>query len=79
VSEQQQTEVISHLKQALSHLDTALNVTVQSLRSNPGSKKMVGTIWEEFLSTFFSRVRSKGKENNVNLLGLISFPKLRKF
>lgn len=72
-------EVISHLKQALSHLDTALNMTVLSLRESPGSKKIVGTIWEEFLGTFFGRVRSKGKEHNVNLLSLISFPKLRKF
>lgn len=79
MSEQQQNEVIDHLKQALSHLDTALNVTIQSLRNNPNSKKLVGTIWEEFLGTFFGRVRSKGKENNVNLLSLISFPKLRKF
>lgn len=79
MSEQQQNEVIHHLKQALSHLETALNITVQSLRNNPGCKKLVGTIWEEFLGTFFSRVRSKGKENNVNLLSLISFPKLRKF
>lgn len=79
MSEQQQNEVIDHLKQALSHLDKALNVTIQSLSINPGSKKLVGTIWEEFLGTFFSRVRSKGKESNVNLLSLISFPKLKKF
>lgn len=72
-------EVISHLRQALSHLDTALNMTVLSLRENPGSKKVVGTIWEEFLGTFFGRVRSKGKENNINLLSLISFPKFRRF
>ncbi|HZG59869.1 MAG TPA: hypothetical protein VEY68_05280 [Anoxybacillus sp.] len=71
--------VISHLRQALSHLDTALNMTIESLRENPDSKKTVGSIWEEFLGTFFGKVRRKGKENNINLLSLISFPKLRKF
>jgi hypothetical protein len=71
--------VISHLRQALSHLDSALNMTIESLRENPDSKKTVGSIWEEFLGTFFGKVRRKGKENNINLLSLISFPKLRKF
>nr|WP_181537004.1 hypothetical protein [Anoxybacillus calidus] len=71
--------VISHLRQALSHLDTALNMTIESLRENPDSKKTVGSIWEEFLGTFFGKVRRKGKESNINLLSLISFPKLRKF
>jgi hypothetical protein len=76
---EQDEMVINHLRQALSHLDTALNVTIESLRENPDSKKLVGTIWEEFLGAFFGKVRKKGKEHNVNLLSLISFPKLRKF
>jgi hypothetical protein len=76
---EQNEMVINHLRQALSHLDTALNMTIESLRENPDSKKTVGSIWEEFLGTFFGKVRRKGKENNINLLSLISFPKLRKF
>ncbi|MBA2870937.1 hypothetical protein HNQ85_001207 [Anoxybacillus calidus] len=76
---EQDEMVISHLRQALSHLDTALNMTIESLRENPDSKKTVGSIWEEFLGTFFGKVRRKGKESNINLLSLISFPKLRKF
>jgi hypothetical protein len=71
--------VINHLRQALMHLDMALNVTIESLREKPESKKLVGTIWEEFLGTFFGKIRKKGKEHNVNLLSLVSFPKLRKF
>jgi hypothetical protein len=71
--------VINHLRQALLHLDTALNVSIELIQENPDSKKLVGTIWEEFLGTFFGKVRKKGKEHNVNLLSLISFPKLRKF
>jgi hypothetical protein len=76
---EQDEMVINHLRQALSHLDTALNMTIESLRENPDSKKTVGSIWEEFLGTFFGKVRRKGKESNINLLSLISFPKLRKF
>ncbi|WP_176585924.1 hypothetical protein [Priestia megaterium] len=79
MDDQRNNEVIHHLKQALSHLDSALNVTIQSLHSNPDSKKIVRTIWEEFLGTFFGRVKAKGKENNMNLLSLISLTKLRKF
>ncbi|MBP0725323.1 hypothetical protein J5Y03_08980 [Bacillus sp. RG28] len=76
---EQNENVISHLRQAISHLDAALSLTIDSLKENPSSKKSIGKIWEEFLGTFFNKVRSKGKENNVNLLSLISFPKLKKF
>lgn len=76
---EEQNEMIHHLRQALAHLDQALNMTVQSLRESPESKKRTGAIWEEFLGTFFGKIRAKGKENNINLLSLVSFPKLRKF
>ncbi|WP_338752282.1 hypothetical protein [Bacillus sp. FJAT-52991] len=72
-------EVISHLRQALLHLDYALQSTMDAIVNNPQSKKTLGKVWEDFLGTFFGKVRSKGKEHNINLLGLISFPKLRKF
>lgn len=75
----QNNEVIQHLKQALSHLDKAISVTIQSIKNNPDSKKVVGSIWDEFLNTFFGRVKTKGKEENINLMSLISFPKLRFF
>ncbi|MFB9758992.1 MULTISPECIES: hypothetical protein [Bacillaceae] len=75
----EQNDMIYHLRQALSHLDQALNMTIQSLRERPEFKKSAGAIWEEFLGTFFGKVRAKGKENNINLLSLISFPKLRRF
>ncbi|TYR80253.1 hypothetical protein FZC66_14085 [Priestia megaterium] len=75
----QNNDVIDHLKQAISHLESAINLTIQSIKSNPNSKKMLGKVWEDFLGAFFSKVRSKGKEHNINLLGLISFPKLRRF
>ena len=72
-------DLLEHLKQALSHLDAALHVTILSLKENPNSKKMIGKVWEELLGIFFGKVRTAGKENQINLLSLISFPKLKKF
>ncbi|WP_100401351.1 hypothetical protein [Bacillus sp. FJAT-42315] len=77
--QEQNEEVISHLRQALLHLDHALQSTTAAIVNNPQAKKTLAKIWEDFLGTFFGKVRSKGKESNINLLGLISFPKLRKF
>ncbi|WP_141432062.1 hypothetical protein [Bacillus sp. 03113] len=76
---QQENEVITHLRQALSHLDEALHSTIQSLRTDPASKNAMGSLWEEFLGTFFGRVRTVGKQNKINLLNLISFSRLKKF
>lgn len=76
--EKRDEEVINQLKKALLHLEEATNITVQALKENPASKKVIGVIWEEFLSTFFGKIKAKGKANNVNLLGLISLPKLWK-
>jgi hypothetical protein len=72
-------DLLEHLKQALSHLDAALHVTILSLKENPNSKTTIGKVWEEFLGIFFGKVRSAGKENRMNLLSMISFPKLKKF
>ncbi len=77
--EKKETDLLDHLKQALSHLDAALHVTISSLKENPNSKTMIGKVWEEFLGIFFGKVRDAGKENRINLLSLISFPKLKKF
>ena len=77
--ENKETDLLDHLKQALSHLDAALHVTILSLKENPNSKTTIGKIWEEFLGIFFGKVRDAGKENRINLLSLISFPKLKKF
>lgn len=72
-------EVIIHLKQALSHLDEALHATIRLIRDDPASKNTIGFHWEQFLGTFFGRVRTIGKENRINLLNLISFARLKKF
>ena len=63
--EKKETDLLDHLKQALSHLDAALHVTISSLKENPNSKTMIGKVWEEFLGIFFGKVRDcwKRKQN----------------
>jgi hypothetical protein len=79
VETKQDNDVIIHLKQALLHLNEAIKATILSLREDASSKKELGLLWEEFLGTFFERVRTIGKENKVNLLNLISFARMRKY
>ena len=79
MEQKDENEVILHLRQALSHLDQAIRMTIQSIKENPASKTSLGSLWEEFLGTFFGKVRSIGKENRINLLNLISFERLRKY
>jgi hypothetical protein len=79
MDQRENNEVILHLKQALSHLDLGIRASIQSLKENPASKADIGYIWEEFLGTFFGKVRTIGKENKINLLNLISFERLKKF
>jgi hypothetical protein len=68
-----------HLRQALSHLVVAINKSIAMILRNDAAKKEVGQKWEAFLGQFFGYVREKGKENRVNLMGLISFARLRKW
>lgn len=70
-------ELDYHLEQAFSHLRTAIDQSVSILLQDGSAKKQVGQKWEKFLGQFFSTIRDKGKESKINLLGLISFPRLR--
>ncbi|MCM2536010.1 hypothetical protein NDK43_31610 [Neobacillus pocheonensis] len=76
---QEDNAVILHLKQALSHLDQAIRETIQSLKEDPAAKNNLGHVWEEFLGTFFGRIKTIGKENKMNLLNLVSFERLKKY
>lgn len=66
-----------HLREALSHLETALNQSVRIVLENEGAKKQIGRQWEHFLGEFIGQVREKGKKSRINILGWISFPRLR--
>lgn len=66
-----------HLRQALSHIHLAVDLSLNKVLANPQAQKEVGKKWEEFLGEFFGLVREKGKQHRINLLTWISFPRLR--
>jgi hypothetical protein len=74
----EQKSIDEHLRQALAHLETALNQSVSTVLKNEAAKREIGQKWEGFLGEFFRYIREKGKENKVNLLGWISFPRIWK-
>ncbi|HJV45522.1 MAG TPA: hypothetical protein VJ824_07330 [Bacillota bacterium] len=75
----EELNIDDHLRQALSHLVTAINKSIFMIMQNDSSKKEIGQKWESFLGQFFGYVRDKGKESRVNLMSLISFSRLRKW
>lgn len=66
-----------HLGEALVHLEAAINLSVMRGAQDPEQQKIIGRQWEGFLARFFGYARDKGKEHRVNILGWISFPRLR--
>jgi hypothetical protein len=66
-----------HLREALMHLEAAVNQSVNTILKNDGNKKEIGLKWDQFLGQFFGKVREKGKETKINLLGLITFSRIR--
>lgn len=66
-----------HLSQALFHIELAINSSIMAGVKNPSGQKLIGQKWEGFLGKFFEYARAKGKEQRVNLLGWISFPRIR--
>ncbi|MDR3584066.1 MAG: hypothetical protein P4L59_01925 [Desulfosporosinus sp.] len=70
-------KIDDHLRQALSHIESAINSSIIAGVENPSGQKLIGRKWEVFLGQFFEYAREKGKEQRVNLLGWISFPRIR--
>lgn len=70
-------KIEDHLRQALSHIELAINSSIRAGVEDPSGQKQIGLKWEEFLRQFFEYARVKGKEQRVNLLGWISFPRIR--
>ncbi|WP_407311713.1 hypothetical protein [Desulfosporosinus sp. SB140] len=67
----------NHIEQALSHIESAINISLKIGVEKPENQKLVGNKWEKFLGQFFEYARVKGKEQRVNMLGWISFPRIR--
>ena len=70
-------KIDDHLRLALSHIESAINLSILAGVENPAEQKLIGQKWEGFLGQFFEYARVKGKEERVNLLGWISFPRMR--
>ncbi|SEB62647.1 hypothetical protein [Paenibacillus sp. GP183] len=66
-----------HLREALRHLEAALNQSVNTIVEDNGKKKEIGLSWEQFLGQFMGMVREQGKKTKINLLGLVSFSRIR--
>jgi hypothetical protein len=75
--QQSEQTVKYHLQEALIHLEIALNQSIRLIQDDDKSKIMVAQNWENFLGEFFGQVREKGKKSRINLMGLISFPRIR--
>lgn len=73
----QEQTIDFHLREALNHLETALNQSVRIVLENEGAKKQIGQKWEQFLGEFIGQVREKGRKSRMNILGWISFPRIR--
>lgn len=69
-------KVDHHLRQAFAHLREALNVSITMVLNKQMSKEEVGNRWGVFFGEFFEMVKTKGKENKLNLLSWISLPKI---
>jgi hypothetical protein len=76
-NEQNEQSIAFHLQQALSHLEMALDQSIQLIQTNESLKKKIGKDWEAFLGEFIGYVRDKGKQSQINLLSFISFPRIR--
>jgi hypothetical protein len=66
-----------HLREALNHLEIAMNKSIHIVLENESARKEIGRKWDSFLGEFFSNVREKGKKSKINILSWISFPRLR--
>ncbi|MFD1773346.1 hypothetical protein [Paenibacillus rhizophilus] len=66
-----------HLREALAHLEQAINQSIHTVMENQSSSKEIGGKWEQFLGQFYGMVKDKGKKSRVNLLSWISFSRIR--
>lgn len=73
-----QNETIDrHLREALAHLEQAIDQSIRAAQENKSASQELGGKWEQFLGEFFGMVKNKGKQSRINLLSWISFSKIR--
>jgi hypothetical protein len=68
-----------HLSQAFSHIEQALDLSIEEYKRIKQSQDALGRQWEEFLGRVYQSIKEKGKANRINLLGWVSFTRLRKW
>lgn len=52
-----------HLREALTHLEEAINQSIHTVTQNEASSKEIGGKWEQFLGQFYGMVKDKGKSH----------------
>jgi hypothetical protein len=52
-----------HLREALAHLEQAINQSIHTVLENQASSKEIGSKWEQFLGEFYGMVKDKGKRH----------------
>jgi hypothetical protein len=68
-----------HLSQAFSHIEQALDLSIEEYKRIKDSQEALGRQWEEFLGRVYHSIKEKGKANRINLLSWVSFTRLRKW
>lgn len=68
-----------HLKIAFPHLQQAVKLSIRDLKKSQEEKKRITAMWEAFVTQFIHYVKDQSKQNDVNLLSLSSFLRVKKF
>jgi len=66
-----------HLREALAHLEQAIDLSLQSALENQAATKELGGKWEHFIGEFYGMVKDKGRKSRINLLSWVSFARIR--
>lgn len=72
---EEENKIEYHIRQALSHLEIAMDQSIGQVLEDNGAKDAVGMKWQHFLGEFMNLVREKGKQSRMNLLSWVSFPR----
>jgi hypothetical protein len=72
-------DIDQHLSQAFFHIEQALDLSIEEYKREKQSQEALGRRWEEFLGRLYQSIKEKGKANRINLLGWVSFHRLRRW